>query len=261
MGTWKKYLSVCLALLCSALQASPEKEGVIRLRDGNHEGCRIVKQTGEVVEIDFLLSSLLTEEFVFEKEIFTRIGLTGFFLPNEAGAPDLPATGRFIAISSGCLPVVEILTFEADTLHGMHIPPAMEIPHEKGPLPMTGKKNPDIYNSSDPYPSAPVTLSEPYSIRGVDAVMLGISPFAYFPLSQTLVVYHRISLRITFIGGKGIGANEKYRSRSWDPLLHNIFLNAASLPEADYGWMYDKGVEGCEYLIDRKSTRLNSSHT
>ncbi len=107
-----------------------------------------------------------------------------------------------------------------------------------------------IYNTDEFYPAKPVKLSEQTDIRGVDAVMLGITPFQYNPVSKELIVYRDIEIEVTFEGGNGYYGDDRLRSRWWDPILRNIFINESSLAEVDYNKSFQKTKDtGCEYLI------------
>ena len=72
------------------------------------------------------------------------------------------------------------------------------------------------------------TFSEPDLVRGVDMVMVGITPFQYNPVTKELIVYRDIKIEVKFSGGNGNFGEERYRSRWWDPLLSDMLLNFES---------------------------------
>ena len=65
------------------------------------------------------------------------------------------------------------------------------------------QKDMGIYSNNAFYPVKPVALSAPMKIRGVDAVMLGITPFKYNPVTKELIVYRDIEVEVNFSGGTG----------------------------------------------------------
>ena len=88
-------------------------------------------------------------------------------------------------------------------------------------------------------------------MRGVDVVMLGITPFQYNPVTKELIVYHNIDLEVVFDGGNNQFGDDRLRSRWFDPFLGSSLINYEQLPIIDYAERYDNvsDVDECEYLI------------
>ncbi|MEN8226155.1 MAG: C25 family peptidase propeptide domain-containing protein, partial [Bacteroidota bacterium] len=175
--------------------------------------------------------------------------LPGIFLPNEEGAPDLPGDGRYIAIPQGAEPVLTIKAMRKEVIHNIDIAPAPDIPLDTDPSPVKYERDQKIYSANQFYPSEPVQLSEKFKIRGVDVVMLGITPFQYNPVTKELIIYRDMVVEIDFIGGNGQFGEERMRSRWWDPILHSSVLNASSLPVVDYSQTSNTEAEEYEYVI------------
>ena len=109
-----------------------------------------------------------------------------------------------------------------------------------------------IYSVNAFYPVKPVFLSAPQKIRGVDVVMLGITPFQYNPVTKELIVYRDIEVEVEFIGGNGQFGDNRLRSRWWDPILKNAVFNAASLPSFSFSPPKSKiqsDTNNFEYII------------
>jgi len=181
------------------------------------------------------------------------IQISGVFLPNNEGSPNLPGFSRYLAIPQGANAVLTIRNYRVETFQGVEIAPAPRIPldTEKGPLKY--KKNQQVYSENAFYPAQPFLLSEPTKLRGVDAVMLGVTPFQYNPVTKELLVYRDIDIEVTFEGGNGHFGEDRLRSRWFDPILKDALLNAASLPEIDYNariqQLHNSDLTGYEYLI------------
>lgn len=194
--------------------------GGISLAESDENGARIT----------FSISSLRIETVNLDDEKVKKPVLTDCLLPNEAGAPDLPGSGRYIAIPLGSLPKLKATYHRSDTIFDIDIAPAPDIPADNDNRPLRYKKNPLIYRKDAFYPADPVKLSEPTRVRGVDAVIIGITPFRYNPVTRQLVVLRDLEIEITYMGGEGKFGEERYQSRWWDPVLEDIFMNGASLP-------------------------------
>ncbi len=181
----------------------------------------------------------------------TNIELPGNFLPGETGAPNLPGGGKYIAIPEGATPVLKIVSQRTEKYKNLEIAPAPRIPLDTETGPLEYPTRSDIYSTNAFYPAQPVVMSEVSQIRGVDVIMLGITPFQYNPVTKELIVYRDLEVRIDFIGGTGEFGETRLRSRFWDPILEDVLFNKNSLPAVDYGKraIANRANDGCDYLI------------
>jgi len=200
------------------------------------------------VEITFSITEFFLEDREINGQVMQTLHLSGVFLPNDAGAPDLPCSGRYIAIPQGASASVQIIALRTETFQDIDMAPAYRIPLETETGPLEYSKNLEIYSKDAFYPENPVIISEPMQIRGIDAVILGITPFQYNPITKELVVYRDLKVDITFNGGNGHFGEDRLRSRWWDPILNDVLLNYASLPKMNYNYP-SKSRDGFEYLI------------
>jgi len=217
----------------------------------NKAGFTLNEQTRSGVTIGYAVESFTLAPADINGRGMNSIELPGFWLPNDEGAPNLPGGGKYIAIPQGAVPVLKIVSQRTESYKNIEIAPAPRIPldTDKGPLQYPTRT--DIYNSNAFYPASPVTLSETSKIRGVDVVMVGVTPFQYNPVTKELIVYRDIDIQIEFEGGNGQVGEERLRSRFWDPILNDAVLNYQSIPEIDYGKkaIASRSNDGCEYLI------------
>jgi hypothetical protein len=147
--------------------------------------------------------------------------------------------------------VLKIISQRIETYKNLDIAPAPRIPldTDKGPLQYPTRT--DIYSQNAFYPASPVTISSVSQIRGVDVVMLGITPFQYNPVTKELIVYRDLQVEVEFQGGNGQFGEERLRSRFWDPILEDVVFNHKSIPTIDYGKraIANRSENGAEYLI------------
>jgi len=242
-STW---VGLLLAMLLSSATALGE---VIDIQeDTGPAGLTLVSQKASGVEIHFGMEQFSLSPVVVDGQTLQAVSLPGVFLPNDAGAPDLPGIGRFIAIPEGATVSVEITSSRTMTMKDVAVAPAPVLPRENDDSPPVYEPDPAIYGMDAYYPANPVTLSERRSIRGVDAVIAGITPFQYNPVTRELVVYTELSVRIDFQGGRGTFGETRLRSRYWEPLLEAQLLNYASLPALEPELPRQEG-DGCDYMI------------
>ena len=214
---------------------------------GEYPLFNVVSQTSNGIEIVFSVNELIIEESMINGVPMKTIGVPGIFLPNNEGAPNLPGIGRFIAIPRGSEAILTILDSRIETIRNIDLAPAYDIPSDTDDSPLEFNKDMSIYGRNQPYPAAIAQLSQQKKIRGVDAVILGITPFQYNPVTKDLRIYRDIRVKIEFVGGNGQFGENRLRSRFWEPILRNHLLNYQSLPVVDFyqsnGLITDTGFE------------------
>jgi PKD repeat protein len=204
------------------------------------------------VSIDFSITEFSLVDNIINGETMKEINLPGNFLFNNPGAPNLPGNGKIIAIPQGSIPELEIISSRTEVFENIYIAPAPDIPREDEKGPLHYWKDERIFSKNESYPLNPVILSSLINIRGIDAIMLGITPFQYNPVTKQMIVYRDLKIRIRFNGGSGKFGDNRLRSRWWDPILEDAIFNYSMLPKIDYDEKYgnlNPTETGAEYLI------------
>ncbi len=221
----------------------------IRVEGGTGQpGLHLLTQGAAGVELHYEIGSFAMEQIEINGDMLHAISLPGVFLPNDAGAPDLPGIGRFLALPQGATATLEILNARTQVYNDIEVAPAPVIPRENDDSPLTYQRNPIIYEADTFYPENPVRLSEQGQIRGVDVVTIGITPFQYNPVSKVLTVYTELDIRISFNGGTEQFGDDRFRTRYWEPILRNHLLNYASLTPLSFN-APGGSRDGYEYVI------------
>ena len=215
------------------------------------QGFSLKEQRSDAININYSIHDFYMSDMELKGESMVNINLPGHFLPNDAGAPNLPGSGRFIAIPDGAEVSVNILSSRKETYQNIKIAPAFELPRDNENKPLKYSKDEKIYSRNALYPASPVKISEKREIRGVDAVILGVTPFQYNPVTKELIVYRDLEIELNISGGSGTYGEERLRSRYWDPILHDVLLNRQVIPEIDYSKRIMKASrdQGYEYVI------------
>ena len=207
------------------------------LRDGNGISVHLSLNEYEITSLNY------------RSEVMHEISLSGIFIPNDAGMPNLPRISRFVAIPQGAEVRVAIKSMETETLQNINIAPALRIQAIPEEPVMDYVKEERVYTANQYYPQNCVEVSEVMNLRGINTVMLGITPFQFNPITKELIVINNIEIEIEYISGSRVYDDPKYRSPWFDPILKNALLNYEVLPEIAYSAKSSKDGEGCEYLI------------
>ncbi|MCX8015584.1 MAG: C25 family cysteine peptidase, partial [candidate division WOR-3 bacterium] len=243
--------TVCGLLLFCAVMLAQNYE-VINFTDnwGKDPLFNVAYSSNSELEIVFSIHQLVVSETEIDGVRMKTYGMPGVFLPNDEGAPNLGGVSRFIAIPQGATAQATIVDFRTEVYHNIEVAPAPNIPLETDKSPLRYVKNMEIYGRNEYYPSSPVKLSEPMQLRGVDCVILGITPFQYNPITKDLIVYKDIRVRIDFIGGNGHFGVDELRNIYWEPILQAHLLNYSALPKIDFfAPERIRARDGYEYII------------
>jgi PKD repeat protein len=213
-------------------------------------GFTVKDQMISKVIVSYSIHEFSLTDIDIKGEQMKNLELPGHFLPNNEGAPNLPGSGRYLAIPQGATATVNILSYRTETLNNITIAPAPRIPWETETGPLEYNKDMSVYSVNEFFPEEPVKISDPDLIRGIDVAMLGVTPFHYNPVTKQLVIFRDIEMEVTFNGGNGHFGEDRLRSRWWDPMLSDMLLNYKSLPKINYN-KSSQGTDetGCEYLI------------
>lgn len=217
------------------------------------EGFTLMRSEADGLRFAFGIPQMSISDFSDNGYSGKTIELNGIYLPANAGAPNLPSSSRFIAIPNGASAKLNILGFSKEVIHNVDLLPAAAIPLGNDDSPAKYEKDIAIYEKDGFYPANPFQISEKTVIRGVEAVMLGITPFQYNPVTKDLIVYYDIEAEVVFEGGSSQFGVERLRNPWWDAILSDNVLNSNVLPRVDYasrtiGNLKSKDP-GCDYLI------------
>ncbi len=215
------------------------------------QGVNIEKSTKTGVKINFSVNEFSLDDVNYNRTTAKKVSLPMQFLPGDEGAPDIPGNGHFIATPQGSKARLLVNGFDKTVYSNIELAPAPRIPKANEDGPLHYEKNMEIYSKDAYYPAEPFKISEKTLIRGVDAVMLGITPFQYNPVTKELIVYHNIDLEVVFEGGNSHFGDDRLRNRWFDPILRSSLLNYEQLPQINYSEIYNNvsDVDECEYLI------------
>lgn len=221
---------------------------------GKKAGMNLVESKSSGVQVEYAVPDFSMEDLMVQGTMMKTINLPGTFLFNDEGMPNLPGKGGYIAIPRGAQPKLRIVSQLTDVIHNVEIAPAPKIPLDNDNSPLVYSPNPAVYGKNAFYPSSPVQLSAVSSIRGVDVVTIGITPFQYNPVTKDLVVFKDIRVELAFEGGNGQFGDPAYRNRYWDPIMQDNIMNYSILPAVDYNARLQEYNEKpandeCEYII------------
>jgi len=193
------------------------------------QGASLTNQSQQGVEISFSVNNYSIVETTVDGEQMKTIAMPGVLLQGQEGAPNLPAYSKYIAVPQGASVKINLRKYRTEKSENILIAPSPRIPLDTDIGPLQYQKNESIYNTNALYPEKMIQLSELKKIRGMDVVLLSISPFQYNPVTKELIINRDIELEIVFEGGNGHFGEDRLRSRWWEPIIRDAVLNEASI--------------------------------
>ena len=217
------------------------------------QGFNIESSTTEGLSMHYVLNEITIANVAYEEAQGQEIVMKGSFGSFAEGLPNLPSENRYIAVPRGAQISIEVKEKASQNLQGIDLLPS-------APLQMNGEDkrpklrwNMDIFGKDANFPNENVSIAQTTQIRGLDVVMLSVTPFRYNPVRKTLDIIYDMDIEVRFEGGDGQFGDPRYRNPAWDGILHDLVINSNMLPEAHYYEYLSKairdGEEGCEYLI------------
>jgi hypothetical protein len=244
-----KVITLFLAAFLMVQLLSAQSRSMSFTDSWEKQGVSLKSQSTAGVEINYSVSQYTITDTRVGSEQMKTITMPGILLQGEEGAPNLPSYSCYIAIPQGATAKVRLKEYRTEKTENIQIAPSPRIPLDTDIGPLQFQKNDALYNKNAFYPEEMIRLSAPQKIRGMDVVMLSVSPFQYNPVTKELRINRDISFEVVFEGGNGHFGEDRLRSRWWDPILRDEILNEASI----LPYQKPSGKRGsddeCEYII------------
>ena len=245
---------ISAAMLLSAMTLSAQQRDFVFDNNARTEGMTIENNTRAGLQMRHALKELHIVSMTdngYTGDIIQ--GGMGISLPANEGEPSLPAFSRFVAVPNGATAHVEMGYRSVTTVENVDLMPAAPIKADTDDSPNTYEKKRSVYDKDAFFPEQPVTVSAPFSLRGVQTVAVTVVPYQYNPVTKELRIYDDLQFGLRFDGGDGSFGDDALRSPYWDPILMQNLANYDQLPVIDYEarmqrWISTRAT-GCEYLI------------
>ena len=224
-----------------------------RFRTDIPQGLNIENSTTTGLSLHYVLNEITIADVQYDKARGQKIIMKGSFGSFAEGLPNLPFENRYIAVPRGAKVSVKVKENGCQTLNGIDLMPAAEVILNNAAEQPKLRKDMCVFGKDANFPAENVAIAQSTQIRGLDVVMLNVTPFRYNPVRKTLEVVYDMDIEVCFEGGDGQFGDARYRNPAWDGILRDLVMNSDMLPEAHYYERLNKAIqnreEGCEYLI------------
>ncbi len=224
-----------------------------RFRTDMPQGPNIESSTAFGLSLHYILNEITVADYNHGDDKGQEILMKGSFGSFAEGLPNLPFENHYIAVPHGAKVSVKVKENGCQTLNGIDLLPAAEVILNNAAEQPKLRKDMSVFGKDANFPSENVTIAQATQIRGLDVVMLNITPFRYNPVRKTLEVIYDMDIEISFEGGNGLFGDVRYLNPAWDGILRDLVINSNILPKAHYYERLNEAIqnreEGCEYLI------------
>lgn len=224
-----------------------------RFRTDAPQGFSIESSTATGLSLHYSLSEIGIANIDNGETKGHEIILKGSFGSFAEGLPNLPFENHYIAVPKGATVSIEVKEKGCQTLSDIEILPSAAVQGNAAVGMPRLQKDMGVYSKDANYPKDNVAVAQSTQIRGLDVVMLNVTPFRYNPVRKTLDIVYDMDIEIRFEGGSGQFGDARYRNPAWDGILRDLVINSDMLPEAHYYDLLNEAIksreEGCEYLI------------
>ncbi len=246
-----KRIFTLLTIICTFSLLNAQE--TYRFRTDMPQGPNIESSTVFGLSLHYVLNEITVADYNHGDDKGQEILMKGSFGSFAEGLPNLPFENHYIAVPHGAKVSVKVKENGCQTLNGIDLLPAAEVILNNAAEQPKLRKNMSVFGKDANFPSENVTIAEPTQIRGLDVVMLNVTPFRYNPVRKTLEVIYDMDIEISFEGGNGQFGDARYLNPAWDGILRDLVINSNILPEAHYYERLNEAIqnreEGCEYLI------------
>jgi hypothetical protein len=192
-------------------------------------------QNEAIVRVDF--GSYQTETVSVNGVEMQKLHMEGAYPMLTEGSPELLQTAFSLIVPEGSSPETEILDAQYTTVKHFALAPS------KGKLYRNVDPATVAYTMNQEYQydkfllGSSIILGEQYQLRDFHGINVQVYPFDYNPVSQTLIIYSSVTVKVTFNGTRALPTPVK-NNRTFDAVYASHFMNYKGLrssPVAEEG--------------------------
>ena len=217
------------------------------------QGFSVVSSTATNLSLHYSINEIGIADIDNGEVKGQEIMLKGSFGSFAEEQPNLPYENRYIAVPQGATVRIEVKERGIKALHDIDLLPAAPVQVNSAIGLPELHKDMSVFGKDDYFPSENVTIAQSTCIRGLDVVLLSVTPFRYNPVRKTLEVIYDMDIEIRFESGNGQFGDPRYRNPDWDHILRNMVINSDMLPESHYYERLNEAIQNretvAEYLI------------
>lgn len=176
-----------------------------------------------LLEFDFNAYAL--EPVTTSKGASNLINIPGCSRTKVKGAPDLPKISQAVMIPDMADMTLEVIKSRYIEIEGVDLAPSKGvITRDKDPASIPYEYG-EVYSKDAFYPSNLANANDPYIIRNVRGQSIIAYPVQYNPVSKTLRIYTKMTVKLTASGKKGVNPLKENMAVKNDAVFNKVLTN------------------------------------
>ncbi|MBN2056863.1 choice-of-anchor J domain-containing protein [bacterium] len=255
---------VFLPLLLCLISVAAHGEWVPFTGDAAGTGPQLtlLESSPDRVVVEYRVPGMWADQVTYEGREFDTLTIPGEGVQRLLGEPQVPVTGRLLAIPDSGDVSVRVLEKHGIEMAGWMVAPAVR--QDRCGEPPEFIIDAGLYASDKPYPAALAELGRPSIWRDYRTVRLQLNPVRFIPADGRLLITDYLKVEIRFDGR--VGENEKTRAAAgiapgYARLYERLLLNYNSYrrdeidPEPMLIICYDAFIANVQPLVDWKRAK------
>jgi len=224
----KKCLFAAIVLCFLLLPGMAGAGQVVRV-DNFESGASLISQnqSGMVIEVE--IGAFEFETVSTPEGDFTALRIDGFARSQEIGEPNLPVINKIISIPFGCELSATAIDFQYVDIDlnslgatAPLIPVQPSISKSQDPSDVPFEYNRNTYSRNEFYSLPLASGSEIGIMRAMRTGMISVAPLAYNPVTNTLRVYKRVTVKVDYLHPDWAKTTEM-RQRYFSPYFETVY--------------------------------------
>jgi len=222
---------LCGILLFGGLVNAQEVIKTIKLKNVSEKRYELNQSVENEMDFHIRLSDFQLKEVLTPKGMFQEISVEGLFKTYREGEPALPEFGKLIEVPYGAKASVEVISFSKEVIqlndHGIAqqiIPAQRSMTKSEDPKKVPFVINEKIYNDNQLFEKPLARVENTGIMRNVQLGRVVINPFAYNPVTNQVLVYNDIKVKVHFSDSRksvSQNLNSPYFERIFNAKLEN----------------------------------------
>ncbi len=222
-------LTILVLILSGTMLFAQNKQKVDLSPDAN--AFSVTSKTTYGFEAEAQIAGFEAIEVTTKGGEFIQLATEGYLKSFTVGVPNLPSLGRLIEIPQGAVADIEIISFDEEIIkladYGITkqiIPGQPSVSKSDDPATLPFYKKDEVYAKDEFIGQKVVKVEKVGMMRGTRIARLGIYPFSYNPVTNTVKIVSNLKFKVTFAGAD-MSKTDDLKNRFYTPYQDGILGN------------------------------------
>ena len=194
-----------------------------------------------------------TRQMSMGGEVYDQLLISGGTLL-QAGAPNVPAVSRWVAIPVGVIPQLQVIPGKAVEVGFFNIDPVQPLRVDGDAPPPPFVKTEAIYADDSFYPGSFAEITQRAKLRAQPMILVELHPYQYNPVTGRLVCYPDLTVNVVTQDGNSPATRLRSKAgdtrlQRLDPTVETVLSLTAESAVQPLATGFGDDDDRCEFLI------------